>query len=91
MIKESILPDFQEFLRSRKLVPDKNISYYAHWVSRFLHYCNKNKQLDHNKLVMEFMDSLQKNNNIPDWQIRQAQQAVQLYLVPVYGLWSLHA
>ena len=85
MIKESILPDFQEFLRSRKLVPDKNISYYAHWVSRFLHYCNKNKQLDNNKLVMEFMDSLQKNNNIPDWQIRQSQQAVQLYLVNFKG------
>jgi hypothetical protein len=85
MIKESILPDFQEFLRSRKLVPDKNISYYAHWVSRFLHYCNKNKQLDHNKLVMEFMNSLQKNKNIPDWQIRQSQQAVQLYLINFKG------
>jgi len=85
MIKMSILPDFQEFLRAHKLVPDKNISYYAHWVSRFLHYSNKNKQLDTNKLVMEFVDSLQKDNNIPDWQIRQAQQAVQLYLVNFKG------
>ena len=33
MTKESILPDFQKFLRYRKLVPDKNIPYFAHWTT----------------------------------------------------------
>jgi hypothetical protein len=85
MLKKSILPDFQEFLKSHRLVPHKNIPYFAQWVSKFLHFCNKNNQLDHKKLVMEFMDSLQKNNAIPDRQIRQAQQAVQVYLVNFKG------
>jgi len=44
MEKESILPDFQAFLRSRKLVPEKHIPYYAHWASKFLDFCNKNTQ-----------------------------------------------
>jgi len=85
MIKESILPDFQEFLRSRKLVPEKNIPYFASWAGKFLFFCNKNKRIDHNQLVMEFIDSLTKNEDIQDWQIRQAQQAVQLYLVNFSG------
>jgi hypothetical protein len=82
---KSILPDFHAFLRSRKIVPGRNIPYLAHWVSKFLHYSNNNKQLDHKKLVMEFIDALQKNNAIPDWQIRQTWQAVQIYLVNFKG------
>jgi hypothetical protein len=31
------------------------------------------------------MDLLQKNNNMPDWQIRQARQTVQVYLVNFKG------
>ena len=85
MVKESILTDFQAFLRSRKLVPEKNIPYFAFWASKFLYFCNKNNQLDNNNLVMEFMDSLQQNHKIPDWQIRQARQAVQVYLVNFKG------
>jgi hypothetical protein len=85
MAKDSILTDFQAFLRSRKLVPEKNIPYFAHWASRFLYFCNKNNELDNNKLVMEFMDSLQKDHKIPEWQIRQARQAVQVYLVNFKG------
>jgi integron integrase len=85
MVKESILTDFQAFLRSRKLVPEKNIPYFAFWAGKFLYFCNKNNQLDNNNLVMEFMDSLQKDHKIADWQIRQARQAVQVYLVNFKG------
>lgn len=80
MEKEIILPDFQAFLRTRNLVNEKYIPYFAHWVSRFLYFCNNNTQSDHARLILEFMDSLKKDKNISDWQLRQAQQAVQLYL-----------
>jgi hypothetical protein len=85
MAKESILIDFQAFLRSRKLVPEKNIPFFAFWASKFIYFCNKNSQLDNNKLVVEFMDALQKDHKIQDWQIRQARQAVQVYLVNFKG------
>lgn len=85
MAKDSTLTEFQAFLRSRKLVPEKNIPYFAFWASKFLYFCNKNNELDNNKLVMEFMDSLQKDHRIQDWQIRQARQAVQVYLVNFKG------
>jgi len=85
MERKSILPDFQAFLMSSKLVPEKHIPYYAHWASNFLDFCNKDTQSDHKKLVQEFMDSLKKDKDIPDWQIRQAHEAVQLYLANFKG------
>jgi len=33
---QKLLPEFQKFLLERKLVPGKNIPYFAYWVSRFL-------------------------------------------------------
>ena len=52
MAKDSILPDFQAFLRSRKLVPEKNIPYFASWASKFLYFCNNNSHLDNNNLLI---------------------------------------
>lgn len=80
-IKQNIiLPEFQDFLVSRKLAPEKNVRYYAFWVSRFLAFSNSNRQADLNSLVAEFIHSLQSGNNIADWQIKQAEEAVRLYL-----------
>ncbi len=32
-MRDRILPEFQDFLLSRSLVPAKNAPFYAHWVS----------------------------------------------------------
>lgn len=37
-MKNDILPEFQEFLRTRRLVQKKYISYYAYWASKFFNY-----------------------------------------------------
>jgi integron integrase len=83
--RKSLLPDFQDFLRSRKLVPAKNIPYFANWVSKFLNFSNESTQSDYKKLILEFMDALGKTENVQDWQIRQAHQAIQLYLCNYRG------
>ena len=36
-----ILPEFQKFLLERKLVPEKNVTFFAYWVSRFLDFARK--------------------------------------------------
>jgi len=66
------LPDFQSFLRSGKLAPAKNISYLAHWASRFLFFIAGKNYSDPGALIIEFLDSLKSRENIAEWQIRQA-------------------
>ena len=40
-----ILPEFQDFLLSRSLVPERNAPFYAHWVSKFLAFSKINEDL----------------------------------------------
>ncbi len=44
-MKNRVLPEFQNFLLSRSLVPEKNASFYAHWVSKFLAFSNTHGEI----------------------------------------------
>ena len=48
------LPEFQEFLRARKIDPDRKVPFYAHWVSRFLAFSNCNEGMNRDLLVEKF-------------------------------------
>jgi hypothetical protein len=46
MIPKAVLPDFQCFLLSQKLAPEKNVPYLADWVSKFLAFNNTKRRGD---------------------------------------------
>ncbi len=75
-----LLPEFQKYLLSRQLVPEKNVSFFAWWVSRFLAFSNTHEGLTRQLLVERFIEHLTKEKHVADWQLRQAQDAVRLYL-----------
>ncbi len=74
------LPQFQDFLRSRKVVPEKNVPYYAHWASKFLAFSNSNGDLHQELRIKRFLSRLERDKNISEWQVRQAEEALRLYL-----------
>jgi len=39
-IYSTVLPKFQEFLKTRKIVPDNQAPFYARWASKFLSFNN---------------------------------------------------
>ena len=80
MVGNGVLPEFQEFLLSRKLAPEKHVLFLAIWVSKFLAFSNRKQQQDIGITVTEFLSSLETTGNIDDWQVRQAEEAVRLYL-----------
>lgn len=73
------LPEFQQYLLSRKLVPEKNAPYYAYWVSRYLAFSNRLENMDKAEMLQRFLDDLQSRQHMSDWQVQQAKEAVQLY------------
>jgi integron integrase len=79
-VANRILPEFQDFLLSRSLVPAKNAPFYAHWVSKFLAFSNRNEDLDSNLRVQKFLNQFKSQKKIADWQVRQAEDALQLYI-----------
>jgi hypothetical protein len=56
-VPNRILPEFQDFLLSRSLVPAKNAPFYAHWVSKFFASSNRNQDLSSNLKVQKFYQS----------------------------------
>ena len=68
----NILPDFQKFLVERKLVPQRNVPFYAPWASRFLSFSNKNQDKEMELRIRFFLDSLTKEQKLENWQVEQA-------------------
>ncbi len=79
-MRNKILPEFQNFLLSHKLVPEKNISFYAHWVSKFLGFSPKDENLSLDLRIKNFLNHLKAQKSISDWQIKQADNAIGLYV-----------
>jgi integron integrase len=79
-VKDKVLPDFQDFLLSRSIVDAKNVPFYAHWASKFLAFSNKNQELGPDLRVQKFLNHLKSQKNIADWQSKQAEKALRLYI-----------
>jgi hypothetical protein len=73
------LPDFQQYLLSRKLVAEKSVTFYAYWANRYLTFSKRLKNADAAEARRRFLEDLQSLENIADWQIQQAKEAIQLY------------
>ena len=54
----NVLPEFQNYLRSKSLVDEKYIPYYAYWASNFLAFSNRNEGLNHDLKVDAFLNQL---------------------------------
>jgi len=85
MLPSQTLPDFQQYLLSRKLVPEKSATFYAYWANRYLTFSKRLKNADAAEALRLFLEDLQSRQNIADWQIQQAKEAIQLYTTHFHG------
>ncbi|MBN1625811.1 MAG: phage integrase N-terminal SAM-like domain-containing protein [Deltaproteobacteria bacterium] len=74
------MEQFKAYLTSSKLTDEKKAGYYLSWVTRLYNfYKKKTKDPITSEEVAHYLQSLSKNRE--DWQIRQAAEAIQLYLL----------
>ena len=76
----SMLGDFEAFLSKMGTVPEDKIKFYIHWVRRFLKTCNYQLGNIGTDRVSQYLDSLDADEKIADWQVKQAADAVVLYV-----------
>jgi len=76
----NILPEFQKFIAQRKLAPENQAPFYAHWVSKFLRFSNTRQEKPLDLRIQMFLDVLKKDEKLQDWQFEQADNAVKLYI-----------
>lgn len=77
---DSILPKFQKFLLERKLATVKTAQFYALWAYKFLAFSQKESNSPQEEQKAKFLNDLKEKNN-QDWQIKQAEEALAMYLV----------
>ena len=51
--KSDILPEFQTFLLEKKLAPEKNVFFYALWVSKYFTYARKKLSSDQGRRMAD--------------------------------------
>ena len=60
-------------------MPEKSVTFYAYWANRYLTFSKRLKNADAAEALRRFLEDLQSRENIADWQIQQAKEAIQLY------------
>jgi hypothetical protein len=83
-MKKLQLQDFREFLRSRRLVNEKYIPFYAQWARKLLSFSDKSKRLGHDLRIEAFLNHLRSQDNIADRQIKQDLIPVLSTLLPFF-------
>ena len=78
--KDGKVGDFEAFLSKLGTVPKDKIKFYIHWVRRFLKSCNYQLENINTERVSQYLDSLEADEKIADWQVKQAADAVILYV-----------
>lgn len=61
-------------------MPENKTKFYIHWVRRFLKSCNYQFEIINTDRVSQYLDSLDADKKIADWQVKQAADAVILYV-----------
>jgi hypothetical protein len=79
-IKSGVLSDFETFLSKLGTIPDDKTKFYIHWVRRFLRSCNYQLDNINTERVSQYLDSLDADEKAANWQVKQAADAVILYV-----------
>ncbi len=79
-MKNEVLTKFQNYLSSNSLVQEKYIPFYVHWARVFLAFSKNYTNLSYDLQIQKFLDFLKAQKNINDWQVKQAYNAITLYV-----------
>ena len=73
------MDDFRAYILSSRIANEKSAAFYVHWVTGFYGYCTKHPDdAVTQEEVEKYLTYLAKRRE--DWQVRQASDAIQLYL-----------
>lgn len=74
------MEEFKRFLIEKQLVPENRVGYYAQWVNQFMFLCNYQKENITTESISDYIQSLDSDIKIADWQVKQAGDAILKYV-----------
>ena len=83
---ESVLGDFANFLRERKLALPKHQPYLVRWVREFLFFARQHGGYTFEQTLDLFLAEMGQRVGVKPWQIQQAADAVRIYRYQFRGV-----
>jgi hypothetical protein len=80
-----MLSDFQTYLSKSGKLPEDKIKYYICWTQRFLKFCKYQSEDINLEKITQYLDSLEADESITDWQVKQAVDAIITYIEQFLG------
>ena len=74
------LMEFEKFLIDNRVVQKDKAKYYVNWADKYLHGINYRAEAIDPRTIASFINSMSKDNRYQDWQVRQAENAVRMYV-----------
>jgi hypothetical protein len=76
----SKLVDYEKYLIANNLVSSDKSRYYSNWTDKYLHGINYNTAAINQNTFSCFIVGMRKDPKYADWQIRQAENIVRMYI-----------
>jgi len=78
------LSKYAEFLLRKRIVPERNATFYVKWIREFLEQpADPAQSLD--ERIEAFLEGLRTRSRCADWQVEQAEKAVRIYFYTFQG------
>ncbi len=74
-----VLKEFGEYLNRKQLAPKKTQPHLVRWARDFLRFAGKYRGLSFEEAMASYLQDLGKRQEIKDWQVRQAADALRIY------------
>lgn len=80
-----LLDEYQTFLRENGKIQENRIKFYIYWTQKFLKFCGYKSENLGMSTIKRYLDTLDADKNIVDWQVKQAADAVIMYVGEFLG------
>jgi hypothetical protein len=74
------LVEYEKYLVANRLVNREKVKYYSNWADKFLHGINYREEAIGQNSFISFVNSMGSDKRYAEWQVRQAENAVRIYI-----------
>jgi hypothetical protein len=71
--------EFEDFLKSHRLVLPEKARFYVYWVDRFLKYYQYRPSEPLEQNIASYLETMETDSRFADWQVKQAADAILLF------------
>jgi hypothetical protein len=79
------LKEFEDFIKHHRLIKPEKARLYIYWVEKYIKYSQNRPSKPNPQIIELFLESMEMDSRFADWQVKQAADAILLYIDKYLG------